>query len=143
MSGKKFSLILRGFLCALFLLMLSACRKPAPDVDIDLTALSSTMVYSEVFNMLYEPENYEGKTVRMEGVCARYHSNVSDSDYFSCIIEDATACCSQGIEFALAGEDHGPEDYPVDGKEIELQGVFEVYTEDNYQFCRIRDAILL
>ena len=32
-------------------------------VDVDLTVLSSTMVYSEAYNMMYYPENYIGKTV--------------------------------------------------------------------------------
>ena len=36
-------------------------------VDLDLTVLSSTMVYSEVYNMMNEPEPYEGKMVKMQG----------------------------------------------------------------------------
>ena len=29
--------------------------------------LSSTMVYSEVYNMMVDPESYIGKTVKMDG----------------------------------------------------------------------------
>ncbi|MCR4831173.1 MAG: hypothetical protein K5883_06960, partial [Pseudobutyrivibrio sp.] len=29
-------------------------------VDLDLTALTSTMIYSEVFNMIMDPASYEG-----------------------------------------------------------------------------------
>ena len=36
--------------------------------DIDLTTLSSIMVYSEVFNMSVSPEEYIGKTIRMAGI---------------------------------------------------------------------------
>ena len=35
----------------------------ADNFDVDLTNLSSTMVYSEVYNMMSTPENYIGKTV--------------------------------------------------------------------------------
>ena len=44
----------------------------ASDIDIDLTRLSSTMVYSEVYNMMNTPENYVGKMVRMNGKLAVY-----------------------------------------------------------------------
>ena len=36
-------------------------------IDVDLTKLSSTMVYSEVYNMMYTPDDYIGKTVKMKG----------------------------------------------------------------------------
>ena len=36
-------------------------------VDADLTRLSSTMVYSEVYNMMYTPGDYIGKTIKMTG----------------------------------------------------------------------------
>ena len=39
-------------------------------VDVDLTVLSSTMVYSEVYNMVLEAEGYVGKTVKMNGLFA-------------------------------------------------------------------------
>ena len=40
----------------------------AGKVDVDLTVLSSTMVYSEVYNMLYnDPAHYLGKTVKARG----------------------------------------------------------------------------
>jgi hypothetical protein len=35
------------------------------ELDVDLTTLTSTMVYSEVYNMVTTPEDYEGKIVKM------------------------------------------------------------------------------
>ena len=35
-------------------------------VDIDLSRLSGIMVYSQVYNMMYEPQKYAGKTVRRD-----------------------------------------------------------------------------
>ena len=43
-------------------------QSSADGVDVDLTVLSSTMVYSEVYNMLYnDPAHYHGKTVKARG----------------------------------------------------------------------------
>ena len=47
-------------------LMLSACGSSEPSAetskcDVDLTLLSSTMVYSEVYNMMVDPDSYIGK----------------------------------------------------------------------------------
>lgn len=112
----------------------------AGEIDIDLTALSSTMVYSEVYDMMYTPENYVGKTIKMGGTFAYYHNEATDGYYFACIIRDATACCSQGIEFILAGDHVYPDDYPAPGTEITVVGVFDIYTEDDYTYCTLRDA---
>ena len=70
-------------------------------MDLDLTKLSSTMVYSEVFNIMMDPDEFVGKTIRMAGLFSVYQDRQSGNDYFSCLIEDATACCAQGLEFVL------------------------------------------
>ena len=43
-------------------------------LDLDLTKLSSTMVYSEVYNMRYEPEGYYGMRVRIAGLFSAYQN---------------------------------------------------------------------
>ena len=112
------------------------------DLDVDLTKLSSTMVYSEVYNMMYTPADYIGKTVKMKGQFAYYEDPETKTQYFACIIADATACCSQGLEFSLTGEYTYPNDYPELGSEITVTGTFEVYTENGYQYCRLKDAVM-
>ena len=37
------------------------------NVDVDLTQMNATMVYSEVYNMLYYPDEYVGKIVKING----------------------------------------------------------------------------
>nr|MCR5716177.1 hypothetical protein [Lachnospiraceae bacterium] len=68
-------------------------------VDVDLTTLSSTMVYSEVYNMMVSPDAYVGKTIRMSGLMSIFLDEATEKYYYACIIQDATACCAQGIEF--------------------------------------------
>ena len=118
----------------------------ADGVDVDLTVLSSTMVYSEVYNMMCTPDDYIGKTVKMEGQFALYQSVdengtlIPDQIYFACVIADATACCSQGLEFVLAGEHSYPDDYPELGTEITVIGTFQTYEENGYMYCQLVDA---
>ena len=112
------------------------------DVDIDLTTMSSTMVYSEVYDMMYQSGDYLGKTVRMKGLMAAYHDRTTNSDYFSCVIQDATACCSQGIEFILEDSYKYPDDYPEEGSEITVKGTFDTFMEGEYEYCALMHAVL-
>lgn len=111
-------------------------------IDIDLTAGSATVVYSEVYDMMYFPENYVGKTIKMDGMFSYYYDEAMDKYYFACIIMDATACCSQGIEFELTDEYVYPDDYPEDGGDICVVGTFDTYEEDGFTYCVLRDARL-
>ena len=51
-------------------------------VDVDLTKLSGTMVYSEVYHLIYNPDDYIGKTVKMEGQFAYYENPDTKDQYF-------------------------------------------------------------
>ncbi len=113
--------------------------EPDPDVDIDLTAMSSTMVYSEVYQMCYYPEEYIGKTVKMDGMYSFFYDSESGNSYYACIISDATACCAQGIEFKLLDEQYPPEDTEY----VAVKGVFDLYEEDGVNYCTLKDAELL
>ena len=62
------------------------------ELDVDLTTLSSTMVYSEIYNMMYEPDRYVGKRIKMNGQFAVYEDSNTGAVYTTCIIMDATAC---------------------------------------------------
>lgn len=110
------------------------------EVDVDLTRLSSTMVYSEVYNMMYMPDEYIGKTIRMHGVFSVYTNQDGSKYYPAIIVADATACCSQGIEFILEGNPAYPEGYPDVAQEATITGVFETYEEDGNLYCRLQNA---
>lgn len=112
---------------------------------VDLTALSSTMVYAEVFAMMSSPEDYVGKTVKMQGIFSKGQLYAAGSlndggTVFACVIQDATACCAQGIPFELAGDHTYPQDYPELGDTITVVGTFEIHQQEGMQFCRLRDA---
>ena len=108
------------------------------DVEIDMTGMNSTMVYSQVYDMITSPDDYLGKTVKMNGTFAVYEGDARN--YYACIIADATACCSQGIEFVLDGEHKYPSDYPSLGTEITVSGVFDTYYEGATRYVQLIHA---
>ena len=119
----------------------------ADGVDVDLTVLSSTMVYSEVYNMLYfYPEDYYGKNVKMTGQFNVYQwvdesGIVADMPVaYACIISDATACCAEGVEFVLEGDYTYPDDYPELGTEITVIGEFQSYEENGMTWYHLVNA---
>jgi len=112
------------------------------EYDVDLTKLSSTMVYSEVYNMITAPEDYIGKKIKMSGNFSVYHDESTNKYYYACLIADATACCSQGIEFVLDGDYSYPDDYPEINSIITVTGIFDTYEENGYTYCQLINAQL-
>lgn len=111
--------------------------------DIDLTVMSSTMVYSQVLDMLQYPKAYEGQRVKMRGNFTVWHSNDTGLYYPAVVIADATACCSQGIEFVLKDEPTYPDGYPESGTDVTVGGVFRIYYEGSNRFVHLVDSVLL
>lgn len=111
-------------------------------IDIDLTTLSSTMVYAEVYNMLSHPDEYEGKKIKMTGQFSCYVDEFRGVNYYTCIIKDAAQCCSQGLEFVPKPKYDYPGDFPVEGGQITVIGKFFTYTEGDFQQCALRNAVI-
>lgn len=116
-------------------------------MDIDLTALSSTMVYSQVYDMLYfSPESYRGKTVKMRGSFEAYQwvdkdgQPVKDKVSTACVVADATACCAEGIEFVCGDGLAYPQDYPEIGTEITVTGTFQIDEAEGFTWYYLADA---
>jgi hypothetical protein len=120
----------------------------AGKVDVDLTVLSSTMVYSEVYNMLYnDPAHYLGKTVKAKGTFSIYQLVTDgvlqpDPVSYACIISDAAACCAEGMEFVLKDDLAYPDDYPELGAEITVIGEFQSYEENGMTWYHLVNARL-
>ncbi len=118
---------MKKIVCAFLVLGLSFCAFAAKKkVDVDLTRLPTALIYGEVFNMIVEPERYEGKTVRIRGQFNVFEDerNPIKKRTFACVIMDATACCAQGMEFSLKGSPSYPADYPKNGDEITIVGTY-------------------
>lgn len=117
--------------------------KEALDEFYDLTSMDGDMVYAAVFRMTADPESYEGKTIRIRGTYRQEYNQVTDLHRHFCMIQDAMACCAQGIEFVnsngngnISGED------PEDDEDIIVEGTFETYNRegDSRLYYRLKDA---
>ena len=112
-------------------------------VDLDLSVLSGTVVYAQVYNIMCDPQPYLGKIIKMAGYYDAYESTERDIVYHACVIPDATACCQTGIEFVWAGEHTWPDDYPELYSEITVTGRMEEYDEDGVPYLHLVDAELI
>ena len=122
--------------------------RTAPNADlsgreaaIDLTALDTQMAYIQLSNMMISPEDYVGQTVKMRGTFA--HTVEGDKEFFVCYLMDATACCSQSLEFETDEAYSFPEGYPPAQSEITVFGVFDTYEFKGYPMFRLLHAELM
>ncbi|MDR1628653.1 MAG: hypothetical protein LBS36_00340 [Oscillospiraceae bacterium] len=115
------------------------------EVDVDLTKLTSILVYSEVNNMVNYPARYLGKVIKMKGMYSTEFWEETKKDYHYVVIADATACCQQGLEFIWNGDHKVPEDYPEFGAEVEMAGIFKSYEEQGktWYYIAVDDITLL
>ncbi len=103
------------------------------NVDVDLTILTPNMVYAEVSNMMMYPDNYLGKTIKVSGPYFPMYYDVTDNYYHYVLIEDALACCQNGMEFIWDEGTHTyPDEYPKEDEVIEIVGELKSYKEENY-----------
>ena len=112
-------------------------------VDYDLTKMVQNVAYATVYQMLINPTAFEGKTIRIEGNYYGALYEPTSKYYYYVMVADGTGCCSQGLEFIWDDGSHVyPDEYPIDGSEVEVIGTFETYheEEDETLYCRLRDA---
>ena len=131
-------ILLIALLC-LALLPVDVRAEEAP-VDLDLSVVSGTILYSQVYNMMMDPDSYTGLRVKLRGNFSYFQDPDTGAEYFAAVIADATACCAQGIEFVWAGEHVYPRDYPPLDTMVTVTGTFGTYEEDGYTYLRLSDA---
>ena len=105
---------------------------------IDLTNINSTMAYSQVCDMVNNPNDYRGKTIKARGICEISDNNITNIIHYYIVIKDATGCCSQSMEFVLKNSN-----YPSKNKTITIEGVLETYKRNGKTYCKLSSAKLL
>ena len=114
---------------------------PEAAVDVDLSVMDSDMIYATVYQMMSDPEQYVGKTFRIEGKFYVTYDEMTKNQYYYCVIKEATECCAQGLEFVWGDGSHiYPDEYPTDGTEVIVDGTFELYMENDSRYCRLANA---
>ncbi len=116
----------------------------AGNVDIDLTKMNATMIYSIIYDLMVKPNDYYGKTLMVDGYFDTVLNEQLGVRYFFVVVPDATACCAQGLEFLLPDGKKYPEDYPEPGAGIRVRGVLGNYEEAGQPYAYIKaDQLIL
>ena len=87
------------------------------------------MVYAQVNQMVMSPKKYIGKHIKMKGIFSSYYDEELERRFYGCVIQDALACCSQGLAFELAKPRKYPDEYPSECDAIVVEGDFD-YEKD-------------
>ena len=98
--------------------------------DIDISRMSGTMVYGQVYQMVMYPSKYLGKHIKMKGIFSSYYDEELERRFYGCVIQDALACCSQGLAFELAKPRKFPKEYPAEGAIITITGDFDFESDE-------------
>lgn len=98
-------------------------------IDIDLTNLSTTMLFSEIYNIVVNFEEYSGKYIKITGVFGEYKDLISQEYFPAIFISDATACCVQS--FALEFLDYSEIENLQEDDKITIVGKIELAREVN------------
>ncbi len=142
----------RTFVLCLTALILAVCpafagaEVPAEEeqpVDLDLSVMSGTIVYAQIYNLMNDPSPWLGKIIRMAGYYSVFEDTETGMVYHACVVPDATACCAAGIEFVWGGEHAWPEEYPEEFMDITVTGRLEIYQENGYSYLHLVDAELV
>ena len=112
-------------------------------VDIDLTKLNRTMAWSQFCQFFTNPEEYQGKFVKLSGKLRVYDLNEKGIYKTYCLVDDAAGCCSSSISFKLCDWYVFPEDYNFNDDIITVEGTLVSY-DDGYD-CHtfLADAYLV
>ena len=109
-------------------------------IDIDLTLLNATMSYGQMFDMLVNPKNYEGKIVKVKGQFVKYFDDIQKKTYYLVNIVDQAGCCAMGVEFVPKDIDNWK--LPLEGDEIIVTGMFTTYIENDNTYASMVDCII-
>ena len=103
-------------------------------INLDLTKMSATMIYSTIFDMLIMPEDYIEKTIKLSGWFETYTDPQTGEMYYAVVVPDATACCQQGLEFVWPGDHKYPEDFPEIKQDITVTGIYKLIENDGITY---------
>ena len=115
--------------------------KADKSVDLDLSTMSATAIYSEVSNMMTDPKKYVGKTIKVKGYYTVSIDPSTGERYTYCLIPDATECCQQGLLFKLKKDEASK--LPAEEKRFVISGKFTLKTlpeDKNATYVELENA---
>lgn len=113
-----------------------------PNVDIDVSVMNSDMVYATIYQLISEPNEYIGKLIKIKGEPYSSYYEPTDMTYHYVLIQDAAACCAQGMEFVMANGLAYPDEAEENEEEVTIIGTFTTYEEEGNLYCTLMDSIV-
>jgi hypothetical protein len=142
-------IIIALLLATMLTLTLVGCGEPdagddnAIDYDFVDSRRSDLINYGILSDMLSEPHNYEGSSIRIRGTYSVYFNQWLERERHM-LLYDGPACqCPQRLEFKWANNDMV---LPEPDTEFEIIGVFGTYEEagyENLRYVMVDELILL
>ncbi len=96
----------------------------------DLTQMSSTMVYSQIFDLVTDPNKYLNSNFTVQGSLLNSEDANTGEMFYALLIVDATSCCAQGLELSFPEDMELPE-MPMGAT---IVGTIGVKTVGDYDF---------
>ena len=118
-------------------------NNPYDEIDVDLTEMPQKLAYATATRMNMVSEQYIGQVVKINGVCSVFHDEKRNLYFYTCEINDETACCTLGIEFELVDDYKFPDDFPKENDEVTVVGIFDTYKEGARTYKTLRKAVLM
>lgn len=128
-------LLIAALALALAALPCLAMAAALPQVDLsgtiqwDMTRLGYTMAYAQMYDMLLNPDQYAGQTLKLRGTYYGPQPEGAPEPYHLILVTDEAACCNIGMEFVVTGDTKGLR-YPKEDAPIELTGLISTLEAD-------------
>ena len=121
------------------LMTLTDLKKMSSDYDADLASMDTDTAYAAIYNILSNPNAFVGTTTRIRGSVLFTTNTDQTSTYANVVLTDSSGKNMQGVEFLRGadGEYSCPDDYPEEGTDVIVTGMFETYYEGEDVFFRI------
>ena len=102
------------------------------NIDVNLSALGSTMLFAEIINIWNNPEDYMGQVIKIHGGYFNFFHEESGQYIHFVMVLDEGGCCEQGFPFRVSEDFDSPEELFEFEEEIEVIGVFSRSGEDEW-----------
>lgn len=117
-----------------------AKKTPNNTKPVDVSGAEKEAVLAEISAMQLTPEEYEGRMVRVKG---KYHFNEVGEDRYDLVNFDDDNEGLVSLEFILPESYKYPDDYPKEGEEIVVEGVFDKIESYGISYYAITNAKLI
>jgi len=125
---------------ALFLVSCSGIKKTEND---NIIEIKEKMFVTQVNDVYLNPEDYLGKTIKLEGVFK--NEQTYDGDQYCFVIRYGPGCCGNDgiVGFEIKWDENNSKPYPKADSWVESTGILKQYEMDGYPDYLYLDLISL